>query len=128
MKQSWIEEFRFSAFLWRKSSVSHHTGSAITLKRSFDIFLSGVGLLLSSPLWLFISLLIYLEDHGPVFFIQKRVGRWGLPFRAYKFRSMKVAASRESLAQQACENDPRLTRVGRVLRTTAMDELPQLLN
>ena len=128
MKQSWVEEFRFPAFLWRKSSVSHHTGFAITLKRSFDILLSGVGLLLSSPLWLFISLLIYLEDHGPVFFIQKRVGRWGLPFRAYKFRSMKASAGLEFPNLQACENDPRLTRVGGFLRTTAMDELPQLLN
>jgi lipopolysaccharide/colanic/teichoic acid biosynthesis glycosyltransferase len=95
------------------------------MKRIFDVALSGTGLLLSSPIWLLIALAIKLDDRGPVFYIPERVGRNGKNFRAYKFRSMKVGAH-QSL--QATENDPRVTRVGRFLRATALDELPQLLN
>ncbi len=98
------------------------------LKRSFDVFLSGTGILLSSPLWLLIAILIYLEDRGSVFFTQNRVGLGGVLFTAYKFRSMKTNANQVSSELQASENDPRVTRVGRILRATAMDELPQLIN
>ncbi len=97
------------------------------MKRGFDIALSGAGLLVSAPLWLFIAIAIKIEDGGPVLFAQDRVGLGGVPFRALKFRSMVPQAS--TLAQkQAGEHDPRITRVGRVLRITAMDELPQLYN
>ncbi|MBI2835265.1 MAG: sugar transferase [Acidobacteria bacterium] len=96
-------------------------------KRTFDAALSGVGLLLSSPVWLLISAAIKLEDGGPVFFPQNRVGLNGRVFRALKFRSMKVGAAKR-VAVKASERDPRVTRVGRVLRATAMDELPQLWN
>lgn len=95
------------------------------LKRAFDLLLSGLGLVLSFPLWLLISVLIKLEDRGPVFFNQQRAGRGGRSFVAYKFRSMKVGSHGTAQARQ---DDPRVTRVGRVLRATAMDELPQLLN
>ncbi len=98
------------------------------LKRGFDIALSGVGILFSSPLWLIIAILVYLEDRGHVFFAQQRVGRNGKIFRAYKFRSMKVGADRAYPNLQARADDPRVTRTGRILRATAMDELPQLLN
>jgi lipopolysaccharide/colanic/teichoic acid biosynthesis glycosyltransferase len=99
------------------------------LKRTFDVFLSGIGILLSSPLWFLIAILIYLEDHGKIFFTQKRVGLNGTLFRAYKFRSMKANQINDSSSQlQASENDPRVTRVGKILRATAMDELPQLIN
>jgi lipopolysaccharide/colanic/teichoic acid biosynthesis glycosyltransferase len=101
---------------------------ALFLKRPFDIFLSSLGLLLSSPLWLVFSLLIWLRDRGPVFYLQNRVGRGGRIFKAIKFRSMVKDAEKGRGAVQAVENDPRVTRVGRVLRATAMDELPQLLN
>ena len=97
------------------------------LKRVFDIALSGAGLVLSSPVWLLIAMAIKLEDGGPVMFIQDRVGRGGVAFRALKFRSMVPDAAARP-AQQAGEDDPRITRVGRVLRATAMDELPQLFN
>lgn len=96
------------------------------MKRAFDVTLSGVGLIISAPLWLLIALAIRLDDGGPVFFTQRRVGLGGHPFPAYKFRSMTVNAG--SLTVQASEDDPRVTRIGRWLRATAMDELPQLWN
>ncbi|MDD8026459.1 MAG: sugar transferase [Acidobacteriota bacterium] len=98
------------------------------LKRPFDILLSGTGLLLSSPLWLIIAVLIKIEDRGPVFYRQERVGRRGRLFDVLKFRSMIPDAEKAHGAIQAVAEDPRVTRVGRVLRATAMDELPQLLN
>jgi len=100
---------------------------ALFLKRPFDIGLSFVGLLLSSPLWAVIPLAIWLEDRGPVFYKQDRVGRNGRIFKALKFRSMRTDAEKDG-PQQAVEHDPRVTKVGRILRGTAMDELPQLLN
>lgn len=97
------------------------------LKRTFDVALSGVGLLLSAPVWGLIALAIRLEDGGPVLFTQSRVGHHGVPFRAFKFRSMVPHAALLPPAQAGIA-DPRVTRVGRLLRATAMDELPQLLN
>jgi lipopolysaccharide/colanic/teichoic acid biosynthesis glycosyltransferase len=97
------------------------------LKRSFDIGVAAVGLLLSAPLWLAIAAAIRLDDGGPVLLGQQRIGRRGRPFRALKFRSMIPDASRMA-PRQAAEDDPRVTRVGRILRATAMDELPQLIN
>jgi lipopolysaccharide/colanic/teichoic acid biosynthesis glycosyltransferase len=97
------------------------------LKRAVDVLLAGAGLLLSMPLWLLIAIAIKLDDGGPVFYGQERVGRGGRRFRVLKFRSMVVDAERAG-ALQATANDPRTTRVGRVLRATAMDELPQLLS
>lgn len=101
---------------------------ALFLKRPFDIALSALGIVLSSPVWLLIALLIWLEDKGPVFYPQDRVGKGGRIFKAFKFRSMIKEAEREQGPVQAVENDPRVTKVGRILRATAMDELPQLLN
>lgn len=98
------------------------------IKRLFDVTLAAVGLAVSSPLWLTIAAAIELEDGGPVFFPQPRVGRSGRVFRALKFRSMVPDAESRTGPVQAAENDPRVTRVGRVLRATAMDELPQLWN
>src|SRR6185295_9995533 len=97
-------------------------------KRAFDVALSGVGLLLSAPVWGLIALAVKLEDGGPVFFSQERVGIGGRVFRAMKFRSMIPDAEAKVGALQAAKNDPRITRVGRLLRATAADELPQLWN
>jgi lipopolysaccharide/colanic/teichoic acid biosynthesis glycosyltransferase len=97
-------------------------------KRGFDIVLAGLGLLASAPLWMVVALAIRLEDGGPVFFVQERSGLKGVPFKALKFRSMIPDAEVGHGAVQARENDPRVTTVGRVLRATAMDELPQLWN
>ena len=98
------------------------------IKRLFDVTLSGIGLILSSPLWVLIPLAVKLEDGGPVFFPQDRVGLDGRVFQAMKYRSMVPAAESRSGPVQASEDDPRITRVGRWLRGTAMDELPQLWN
>ena len=98
------------------------------LKRSFDVLVSGVGLILSSPLWLLFSLAIRLQDGGPVFFTQERVGKGGRVFWALKFRSMIADAEAATGPTQAGRGDPRVTAVGRILRATAMDELPQLWN
>jgi lipopolysaccharide/colanic/teichoic acid biosynthesis glycosyltransferase len=97
-------------------------------KRAFDMCLSGAGLVASAPLWMVIAALITLEDGGPVFYGQERSGRDGVPFDVRKFRSMIPDAERGVGAIQATAHDPRVTRVGRLLRATAMDELPQLWN
>jgi lipopolysaccharide/colanic/teichoic acid biosynthesis glycosyltransferase len=98
------------------------------LKRAFDLALSGAGLVASAPLWALLAAAIKLEDGGPVFFRQERVGLAGRPFMAVKFRSMRPDAEAGVGAIQAVEHDPRVTRAGRLMRATAMDELPQLWN
>ena len=98
------------------------------IKRLFDITLSGIGLFLSAPVWWAIALAIKIEDGGPIFFPQDRVGRNGSVFKALKFRSMIPDAERLTGAVQATTSDPRITRTGRFLRSTALDELPQLWN
>ena len=100
----------------------------LRLKRLFDIALSSFGILLSSPLWLLFGFLVWIQDRGPVFYTQERVGKDGRVFRAFKFRSMVKDAEKEAGPIQAVANDPRVTKVGRILRATAMDELPQLWN
>jgi lipopolysaccharide/colanic/teichoic acid biosynthesis glycosyltransferase len=98
------------------------------LKRAFDAALAGAGLVCSAPLWLLFAAAITLEDGGPIFFSQERVGLRGRPFMALKFRSMRPGAEAGVGPIQAVERDPRVTRVGRLMRATAMDELPQLWN
>ena len=118
------------ARLFRELAATSHEAFAPrpALKRPFDVALSGLGLLGSLPLWALIAAAIKLEDGGPVFYGQERVGRGGRRFRSWKFRSMVADADRRFGALQAREDDPRVTRTGRLLRATAMDELPQLWN
>ncbi|HEV3139773.1 MAG TPA: sugar transferase [Vicinamibacterales bacterium] len=97
-------------------------------KRALDVLLSGTGLIVSSPLWLAIAAAIKIDSRGPVFYGQQRVGERGRHFEVLKFRSMIADAERGVGPLQASTGDPRITRVGRVLRATAMDELPQLWN
>ena len=97
-------------------------------KRALDVALSGGMLVLSAPLWGLLAAIVKLEDGGPVFFGQSRVGEGGRLFRALKFRSMIPDAEAVVGALQASEHDPRVTRIGRIMRATAMDELPQLWN
>ena len=98
------------------------------MKRAFDVALSAAGLLASLPLWILFAAAVKSEDGGPVFFSQERVGLNGRIFRARKFRSMIPDAEAGTGPVQASAHDPRITRVGRLLRATAMDELPQLWN
>jgi lipopolysaccharide/colanic/teichoic acid biosynthesis glycosyltransferase len=98
------------------------------LKRPFDRSLAGLGLLLSAPLWAIASLAIKLEDGGPVFFRQERWGQGKRPIHVYKFRTMVPNANPDGVTVQARADDPRITLVGKILRATAFDEIPQLLN
>lgn len=98
------------------------------MKRFFDGALALTGLTLSAPLWLLFAAAIKLEDGGPVFYAQDRVGKGGRAFRALKFRSMRQHAEAATGPLQARHGDTRITRAGRVMRATAMDELPQLWN
>jgi lipopolysaccharide/colanic/teichoic acid biosynthesis glycosyltransferase len=98
------------------------------IKRAFDIVVSAAGMIVFAPVAMLIALAIKLDDGGPILFKQERVGRHCDVFLAYKFRSMVVDAERLTGAVQATVNDPRVTKVGRLLRATAFDELPQLWN
>jgi putative colanic acid biosynthesis UDP-glucose lipid carrier transferase len=113
----------------RLSYRSHIDGkrSFFIVKRTMDILLSVVMVLLVFS-WLFplIALLIKLDSRGPLFFLQKRVGRGGRSFTCYKFRTMIV--NEEAHYRQATENDVRITRLGKFLRNTNIDELPQFFN
>src|SRR6266446_863843 len=97
-------------------------------KRAFDVVLAGIGMLASLPLWGLIAILIKLDDGGPVFYGQERVGRGGRRFWGWKFRSMVADPDGPRDLLPAAEDDARITRVGRLLRATAIDELPQLWN
>ena len=97
-------------------------------KRLFDIGLAAMVLAFSLPLWLLVAAAIKLEDGGRVFYLQERVGRHGTPFWSRKFRSMIEDSDLWFGRLQACDGDPRVTRVGRFLRATALDELPQVWN
>lgn len=97
-------------------------------KRTFDFVVAGGALLTLSPLLLAIAAAIKLTSPGPVFFTQNRYGHRNRPFRIFKFRTMHVHLSDKSGTTQTVGNDPRVTLLGRVLRQTSLDELPQLIN
>jgi exopolysaccharide biosynthesis polyprenyl glycosylphosphotransferase len=113
-------------------------GLNLAIKRVFDLALTGVGMLLLLPVWLVIAVAIKLDSPGPVFYKQERAGRGGKPITIYKFRSMyqgadamlaKLLALNEASGPLfKMRDDPRRTRVGRFLRQTSLDELPQLIN
>jgi exopolysaccharide biosynthesis polyprenyl glycosylphosphotransferase len=107
-------------------------------KRLLDVVLASLGLILSLPIWLIVGIAIKLDSKGPIVFVQERVGLHGRPFRFLKFRSMYKDAE-ERLQDLLAENeasgpvfkirrDPRVTRVGRFIRRTSLDEVPQLIN
>lgn len=100
-------------------------------KRPFDLLILALTHLLLAPLWILlwtgIPLLIWLEDRGPIFFRQRRIGKGGRTFYVLKFRTMVVGADKIGPVWTV-EHDPRVTRVGRILRKTALDELPQVLS
>jgi exopolysaccharide biosynthesis polyprenyl glycosylphosphotransferase len=97
-------------------------------KRLFDIIGSCLGLILLLPLFIIVAILIKRESPGPVFFSQERIGQNGRPFRMYKFRSMKLEAANAPPVKVTGDFDPRVTKIGRFIRKTSIDELPQLFN
>lgn len=105
----------------------HMTDAELCIKRAFDIAVSAVGLVLLSPLFAIIALQIKISSRGPVFYSQERIGRYGLPFRIYKFRTM-IEHAEEGTPQLTRDDDPRITKIGHWLRKYRLDELPQLWN
>ncbi len=97
-------------------------------KRAFDVFVSSALLLLTLPIMMVTALLVFLESGTPIFYRQERVGEHGRNFNVLKFRSMRKDAEHDGVPQWAKKNDDRVTRVGRVIRKTRFDELPQIFN
>jgi len=97
------------------------------LKRLFDIIFSCFGLIVTSPLIILSAILIKIDSKGPVFYRGLRVGRFGKPFKMYKFRTMVVNADKIG-GPSTSDDDPRLTKVGKFIRKYKLDELPQLIN
>ena len=109
-------------------------------KRAFDIFASGLAIIILSPLFLILALLVKLSSKGPVLFKDSRIGLHGLTIKVYKFRTMYIDAEDNIekyltpeqleiwLRDRKLDNDPRITKVGKILRKTSLDELPQLFN
>jgi exopolysaccharide biosynthesis polyprenyl glycosylphosphotransferase len=98
------------------------------VKRTFDVVTASFILLLISPIFLFVMILIKLDSRGPIFYLQERVGLDGVLFKVMKFRSMRVNAEQQTGPVWATKDDPRTTRIGKFLRRFSIDELPQLLN
>lgn len=108
------------------------------LKRLIDVIFSLIGLIVLIPILIIVAILIKIDSRGPIFFAQDRVGKDGIVFKMYKFRSMVVNAEelKEKLADEnertgpmfKIKNDPRITRIGNFIRKTSIDELPQLIN
>ncbi len=110
------------------------------VKRIFDIIVSALSILILSPVLLLVSLLVKLSSKGPVLFKDQRIGLHGLPITVYKFRTMYIDAEEHIekyltpeqiktwLKDRKLDNDPRITKIGRILRKTSLDELPQLFN
>jgi lipopolysaccharide/colanic/teichoic acid biosynthesis glycosyltransferase len=111
-----------------RSASANLSGGSYPLKRIFDVLVVLSGLAISSPMWLIFSIAIKLEDRGPILFTQNRWGKNKGTIKVYKFRTMVPNAIEKLGNIQAQENDPRVTKVGRFLRATSLDEIPQLLN
>ena len=97
-------------------------------KRAFDVVVCSLAMVVAAPIMLVVAIAIKIEDGGPVFYTQKRVSLDGKVFDILKFRSMIVDAEKDGCSRPATDNDPRITKVGRITRATRIDELPQLLN
>jgi lipopolysaccharide/colanic/teichoic acid biosynthesis glycosyltransferase len=100
----------------------------LILKRVIDIFGALAGLIISAPIFLIVAILIKIDSRGNVFFRHERIGRNGMPFYPFKFRTMVENAINRGLGVTVAENDERITKVGKFLRKWGIDELPQLIN
>jgi lipopolysaccharide/colanic/teichoic acid biosynthesis glycosyltransferase len=134
LQETMIEmNFQPSAHLQAEVLAAHQPypvvrGRQAGIKRAFDILLASLALLVSMPVWLFFAFLIWIEDPGPLLFVKNSVGLGGHNFRQFKFRSMISRAEQLTGPVLAEINDQRILRFGRLMRKTALDELPQLLN
>lgn len=116
----------------------NYNSGYLLIKRLFDIVMSFVGLVISSPVILITSIAILIDDFGPVFYSQTRIGKNGKEFKILKFRSMYINADKEKVglieqnevngAMFKIQDDPRITRVGNYIRRHSIDEIPQLIN
>lgn len=97
-------------------------------KRSIDFIIAGVALIVLSPFLLITAILIKLDSKGPIIFKQERLGKNGVPFKIWKFRSMCVGAEKQGTGVYSYKGDARITKVGKIIRATSIDELPQLVN
>ena len=122
----WLETLRPSWFVF--SEGFRRSRSTLWIKRILDILISGTFLILAAPLLIVVAVVIRLESAGPAIYRQKRVGLRGRVFEVLKFRSMGVDAESRHGAQWASANDPRVTRLGRIIRRYRIDELPQVIN
>ena len=114
----------------------------MTVKRTYDFVISGIALIVLAPIMLFICLLIKIDSKGPAILVQERIGEDGKPFKMYKYRSMVVGADelldkylkeneearKEYKKYKKLQNDPRVTKIGKIIRKASIDELPQLIN
>ncbi len=100
----------------------------LVLKRIIGAVIAAVGLIILSPLLLITAIVVKLDSKGPVLFKQMRLGVNGVPFEMYKFRSMCVGAEHTGSGVYSDDSDPRITKVGSILRKTSIDELPQMIN
>jgi len=134
LNESLWEENSPPSHLTRMEVHQHHLdrigapGPEPLLKRIFDVSLALLGLIISLPVWLVSILVIWLEEPGPLLFVKNSVGKGGINFHQYKFRTMVKEAENSTGPVLASESDKRVLLVGRLLRKTALDELPQLIN
>jgi exopolysaccharide biosynthesis polyprenyl glycosylphosphotransferase len=138
LQKGWVNNSQFDGMSVATFSPHSSEGWPMLFKRMLDILVSLLLLFLLAPVWILVALLIKLDCSGPVFFVQDRVGLNKRRFRMYKFRTMvgdaeKKQSELESLNEAdgpvfKIKNDPRITRLGKYLRKTSIDELPQLLN
>ena len=113
-------------YLWHRGALSSPSRSRV--KRGFDVASAGIALAVLSPFLTAVAAAIKLTSPGPVFFTQDRYGYRNRRFRIYKFRTMHMTMSDRSGVTQTVGDDPRVTMLGRILRKTSIDELPQLIN
>src|ERR1700675_4552104 len=123
----WSEGDNMSTSL-AKPGDARDPGQDTLAMRGFDLVMALVLGVIALPITVVTALMISLEGGGPVLYRQTRIGLGGTPFQMLKFRSMRVDAESDGIPRWAAEDDPRITRVGRILRKTRIDELPQLWN
>ncbi len=106
----------------------NHKRFQLFIKRFFDILIAFIVLLILSPIMLISAIFVAATSKGPIFYLQKRIGRYGKPFSIIKFRTMVQNADKIGAQVTVGENDPRITKVGHFLRVTRIDEFPQMIN